>query len=123
MHEPRSINDKRWGDPKEIKAWKKQDKALQKDLKRFLKEDRRRNFDFAFVLIYLEKKLRCIRSHFLGPECILEDKSFVKDVDEALAFLERYLKDEYEGPAGKEGSEDLHAFFGILADRIEEWWD
>lgn len=96
---------------------------MEKDLRRFLKEDRRRNFDFAFVLIYLEKKLRCIRSHFLGPECILEDKSFVKDIDEAFAFLERYLKDEYEGATGEEGSKDLHSFFKILADHIEEWWD
>lgn len=75
MNGPRSLNGKKWGDQKEIKAWKKQ------------------------------------------------DKSFVKDIDEALVFLERYLKDEYEGATGEEGSKDLHSFFKILADHIEEWWD
>lgn len=176
------------------KLWRKEYRANVAKLRKQLRGEHKHNWDYGYILEYLRLKLRCMRSHFTRPDINICDNSFVNQIDEALAAIDRYLSDDYFDkalafealhtkvtyfdPEGKSTEiatlsyeeqstfeldpdtksridkyglhafrtdwddddnigkwsdmmaeaddakqADLHLFFDILADHIEEWWD
>lgn len=80
---------------KDEKAWRKESRANEAKLKKQLKGDHKRNWDYGYILEYLRLKLRCMRTHFTRPSLSICDNSFVMQIDEALAAIDRYREDAY----------------------------